>query len=310
MFQLRRTAELSCVLGIAVTLWLSPVVEPVAVSGRVLQPATTPAQTHERITIVDNRVAAGTVVDGTLTIRLEARTGEWYPDRDADPGVVVKAFAVEGGPLQIPGPLIRVPEGTRIRGIVRNRLADLLSMHGLYARPGNSSGGVDVAVIPPGETRELTFASGSAGTYYYWGATDPATLINRRAPADSQLSGALIVEPREGPTQDRVLLMGIWGDSNPANDGLRRFVINGRSWPHTERLTYRVGESVRMRLINAGDATHPMHLHGFYFNVDSRGNERHDVTFPAGSSPRLVVTERLAPGGTFSLTWKPTRPGN
>ena len=104
--------------------------------------------------------------------------------------------------------------------------------------------------------------------------------------------------------------MGIWGDSNPANDGLRRFVINGRSWPHTERLTYRVGESVRMRLINAGDATHPMHLHGFYFNVDSRGDERHDVIFPAGSSPRLVVTERLGPGGTFSLTWKPTRPGN
>ena len=184
-------------------------------------------------------------------------------------------------------------------------------MHGLYARPGNSSGGVDLAVIPPGETRELTFASGTAGTYYYWGATDPATPINQRAPADSQLSGALIIEPREGlPHQDRVLLMGIWGDSNPANDGLRRFVINGRSWPHTERLTYRVGDSVRMRLINAGDATHPMHLHGFYFNVDSRGDERHDVIVPPGSSPRLVVTERLAPGGTFSLTWKPTRPGN
>ena len=311
MFQLRRTAESGSVLGVAITLWLSPIVAPIAVSGRVLQTGSASQQAHERITIADNRVAAGTVVDGTLTIRLEARTGEWYPDRDTDPGVVVKAFAVEGGPLQIPGPLIRVPEGTRIRAIVRNRLADPLSMHGLYARPGNSSGGVDVAVIPPGETRELPFASGTAGTYYYWGATDPATPINQRAPADSQLSGALIIEPREGQShQDRVLLTGIWGDSNPANDGPRRIVINGRSWPHTERLTYRVGDSVRMRLINAGDATHPMHLHGFYFNVDSRGDERHDVTFPAGSSPRLVVTERLAPGGTFSLTWKPTRPGN
>lgn len=53
-----------------------------------------------------------------------------------------------------------------------------------------------------------------------------------------------------------------------------------------------------------------MHLHGFYFNVDSRGDERADSIFPAGASPRMVVTERVEPGRTFSLTWKPTRPGN
>ncbi len=85
----------------------------------------------------------------------------------------------------------------------------------------------------------------------------------------------MIVDPGDGRShQDRVLLMGIWGDSNPGSDGPRRMVINGRSWPHTERLTYRVGDSVRMRVINAGSAVHPMHLHGFYFNVDSRGDER------------------------------------
>ena len=297
--------------AIAAILCLSPVLAPLAVSGRALQAGSPPEQTQERITVADNRIAAGTRVDGTLTIRLEARSGKWYPDRDTDPGVVVKAFAVEGRPLQIPGPLIRVTEGTRIRAVVRNRLADPLAMHGFYARPGNSSGGLDVVVIPPGETREFTFVSGSAGTYYYWAATDPATPVNQRAPADSQLSGALIVDPGDGRSHpDRVLLMGIWGDSNPGSDGLRRMVINGRSWPYTERLTYRVGDSVRMRVINAGSATHPMHLHGFYFNVDSRGDERQDVISPAGSSPRLVVTERLEPGGTFSLMWKPTRPGN
>ena len=46
----------------------------------------------ERIAINDNRVAAGTLAGGTLTIRLEARVGEWHPDGDADSGVVVKAF--------------------------------------------------------------------------------------------------------------------------------------------------------------------------------------------------------------------------
>jgi FtsP/CotA-like multicopper oxidase with cupredoxin domain len=105
--------------------------------------------------------------------------------------------------------------------------------------------------------------------------------------------------------------MGFWGRLGlPGTDGPVRFVINGRSWPHTERLSYQVGDAVRMRLINAGANVHPMHLHGFYFRVDSRGDERADTVLPSASSPRMAVTERLAPGRTFSLTWKPTRPGN
>ena len=89
-----------------------------------------------------------------------------------------------------------------------------------------------------------------------------------------------------------------------------RIAINGRSWPHTERLAYGVGETVRMRLINASGGVHPMHLHGFYFRVDSRGDELADTVFAPESSPRMVVTERLPAGRTFSLTWKPTRSGN
>ena len=53
-----------------------------------------------------------------------------------------------------------------------------------------------------------------------------------------------------------------------------------------------------------------MHLHGFYFNVDARGDEARTQLYDPASSPRMVVTERLAPGQTFALTWKPTRPGN
>jgi manganese oxidase len=294
----------------AITLWICATCGPVATSGQSPQVGPPPPATTERITITDNRTASGTLAGQTLTVRLEARTGEWHPDRDTDPGVIVKAFAVEGGPLQIPGPLIRVTEGTEIRAFVRNRLTSgPLAIRGLYSRPGKAS--EEAVVIPAGETREFRFVAGSPGTYYYWGATDPATVLSQRPPGDSQLSGALIVDPRGGaPQPDRVFLISLWGSGLPVNGGLRRFVINGKSWPHTQRLNYKVGDSVRMRVINAGGAVHPMHLHGFYFNVDSRGDERQDTIFPPGSSPRLVVTERLAPARTFTLTWKPTRPGN
>jgi FtsP/CotA-like multicopper oxidase with cupredoxin domain len=306
----RRALKLSDA-GALVTLAITATFAPTVASGRLPQAAGPATETAERITISDNRAASGTLAGQTLTVHLEARTGEWHPDRDSDPGVVVKAFAIEGGPLQIPGPLIRVAEGTAIRASVRNRLGkDPLVIHGLYPRPGKASD-TDVVIIPPGETREIAFVAGTPGTYYYWGATDPGTPLSLRPAADSQLSGALIVDPRGASRQtDRVLLIGLWGSGQVLPDAPRRIVINGRSWPHTERLTYRVGDSVGMRVINAGAAVHPMHLHGFYFNVDSRGDEREDTIFPPGSSPHLVVTERLAPGRTFSLTWKPTRPGN
>ena len=121
----------------------------------------------ERIAINDNRAAAGTLRDGVLTIRLDARTGDWHPDGDADRGITVAAFAEEGKPAQIPGPLIRVPKGTEIHAFVRNSLPDsTLVVHGMYTR-----GAPPVPTrcrSKPGEVREVRFRAGLPGTYFYW----------------------------------------------------------------------------------------------------------------------------------------------
>jgi FtsP/CotA-like multicopper oxidase with cupredoxin domain len=269
----------------------------------------------DAIAINENRTPAGTLNGGTLTIRLDAREGEWHPDGDAEPGTNVLAFGVDGGPLQIPGPMIRVTEGTEVHAFVRNRFEkDPLVLHGMYTRQSGQSKVADAITIEPGQVREVRFLAGAPGTYYYWGATNNATLV-QRARRDTQLSGAFLVEPRGGAvSNERVFVIGVWAEIG-ANaviglNSLNRMVMNGKSWPHTERLTYQVGDPVHIRVINAGSAVHPMHLHGFYFNVDSRGDEVSDLIFPAGSSAHLVNTERVAPGRTFSLTWTPTRPGN
>jgi FtsP/CotA-like multicopper oxidase with cupredoxin domain len=262
------------------------------------------------IAINDNRMAAGTLTGEALTVRLDARVGTWRPDRDSDPGVVVKAFAADDGPLLVPGPMLRVREGTEIKVQVRNSLSDPLVMHGLHARPAAATGSEPIT-IAPGATREVAFQAGQPGTYYYWGATAMDTLLAARSAVDTQLVGALIVDPRDGPpANDRVLVISNWPTEQPGVGVVGRMVINGRSWPQTERLAYNVGDTVRLRVINAGAQVHPMHLHGFYFNVDSRGDGRSDMVFAPGSSPRMVVTERLVPGRTFAMTWKPTRPGN
>jgi FtsP/CotA-like multicopper oxidase with cupredoxin domain len=267
----------------------------------------------EQISANDNKQTAGALADRVLTIRLEARAGEWYPDGENHPGINVNAFGVEGAPLQVPGPLIRVREGTEIHASVRNRLETPLVVHGFYARPTTSDADAAPVTIAAGETRQIVFQAGAPGTYYYWAAGDAVQAITPRPGAATQLSGAFIVDPATAlSSADRVLVITGWLNGAPARspEQRARIAINGRSWPNTERLTYSVGDVVRMRVLNLSNTVHPMHLHGFYFNVDSRGTERADTVFPAQSSPHLVVTERTVPGSTFSLTWKPTRPGN
>jgi manganese oxidase len=268
----------------------------------------------ENIQANDNRTPAGTLRDGVLTLRLDVRAGMWHPDGEANPGAETLALAEEGRPPQIPGPLIRVPEGTAIHMTIRNPLPKApLVLRGLYTRPAPAGGSPDSVVrIPAGETRELRFNAGAPGTYSYSARADTllATPFDTTA---AQLFGALVVDAKgEQPNQDRVLVLSGWVYAPATATGGRPRVvwhINGRSWPHTERLSYNVGDSVRFRVINATPVVHPIHLHGFYFRVDSRGNGARDSVY-APDARQWAFTERLAGAGTARITWVPERAGN
>jgi hypothetical protein len=74
-----------------------------------------PARPVDRVIPNDNRVAAGVLAKGVLTLRLEARLGHWFPDGAQGPSLVMPMFAEAGRAPQNPGPLIRVTSGTTIR---------------------------------------------------------------------------------------------------------------------------------------------------------------------------------------------------
>ena len=93
------------------------------------------------------------------------------------------------------------------------------------------------------------------------------------------------------------------------SDPRMAFLVNGLSWPATERLTYRLGEKVRWRVVNLSSQRHPMHMHGFYYEVDSLGDGLRDTTYAEGHKQR-VVTQLLQPGSTMAMTWTPERAGN
>jgi manganese oxidase len=270
-----------------------------------------PPHAAERISANPNQAAKGQLRNGVLTIRLEVRAGEFFPEDDRGPSLPALAFAEVGRPLQIPGPLIRVPQGTQIRVLVRNPFPDsTLMVHGLESRTGGAGAGLR---IPGGETREVRFTADRPGTFYYWGSTT-GSAMDEREWFESQLSGALIVDPPVGSPNDRVFVMGLW--SRPADSSLAIprppqdvMIINGKSWPHTERFTYTEGDSVRWHWINPTRVSHPMHLHGFYFNLDSRGDAHRERTYSGEERP-FIVTHLMLPGETMRISWVPEREGN
>jgi manganese oxidase len=258
-----------------------------------------------------NRTPAGRLRNGVLTLSLELRTGMLRPQADDGPGIEVQAFAEPGGPLQIPGPLIRVPQGTLVRATIRNTLADsTLVLHGLHTRP---AAGDDTVQLAPGATREISFTAGAPGTYFYWGTTTGKAMDDNRW-IDSQLSGGFIVDPADvpPPANERVFVLGRYlrpGDRAAGRPEHELMVINGKSWPDTERLDYALGDTVRWRWINATATSHPMHLHGFYYDIETRGSAAADTTYDEAHR-RRVVTELMLPGGTMAMRWAPTQPSS
>lgn len=255
----------------------------------------------------DNLAPAGRLTHGVLVASLVAKPGDWFPYEHNGTGIQILAFGEAGKPLQDPGPVLRAPVGTQIVVHITNLTGARLVVHGLSAR---RQAAPDSLAIAPNETGTARFTADAAGTYYYWAATH-GERFSQRWRDDSHLNGALIVDPAGvKPTRDRVFVIereAQTADSAP-RDVNSIYTINGRPWPYTERLTYDLGDSVRWRIINASDEPHPMHLHGFFFRVDARGDaERDTVYWPA--QQRHEVTELVHAGTTMDMAWLADRPG-
>jgi FtsP/CotA-like multicopper oxidase with cupredoxin domain len=256
----------------------------------------------------DNRTPAGNLKDGTLNLRLELRQARWYAEGMDGVYEDIYAFAEEGHPPQSSGPLLRVPQGTRIHASLHNLLPLAAKVYGLHSHPGDPDRAIQLAA---GETREVQFDAGEPGTYMYWATTSDAHLdrVEEREGEETLLTGAFIVDPRGAREDDRVFVIVEWGRNNFTGGGDSIFAINGQSWPATEHLTYKVGETVHWRIINTTHVVHAMHLHGFYFTVDGVGDPAHFVHY-SESQRHKAVTEAIQSGHTFDMTWTPERAGN
>jgi manganese oxidase len=291
----------------------------------------------------DNREPAGRLEDGSLRVSLEARAAGWRPWGDDGPIVRAHVFGVEGAGTKVPGPLLRVTAGTEMHVTIRNFLGDTLLVRGLVDRGRELPRGVspgpalvtlpfvgDSLVVAPGGTEEVRFTPTVPGSYYYFGRTMEPGWSSTPGPVplggwpeavsfygenaqDRALVGVLIVDaPGEVPDpEERIFLISHWADRDDPGTWVpsARFLVNGRSWPHTERLVYGQGDTVRWRVINQSGGFHPMHLHGFYFHVDLWAGQDGRSPLAAGERP-FVVTWGLPPTTGMRMSWVAHEPGN
>jgi manganese oxidase len=255
---------------------------------------------------VGGRVLTPTIDHGVEVFSLTIEQVQW----EVSKGVVKPAMAFNG---TVPGPEIRVRQGDRVRFVFRNLMDQptIVHFHGLTV-PNAQDGVPYVTADPamPGHylTYEFTVVD-PPGMYVYH------SHFNSTEQVGSGLYGAVIVLPEAGSLRYPTYTLDPTGhlrQGAPATiddeftlflgDGPLGYVLNGKSFPATAPLVAKRGDWVLIHLANDGSALHPMHLHGYHFEVVAQDG------FPL-DQPYLADTLVIAPGQRFDVVVHAVHPG-
>jgi FtsP/CotA-like multicopper oxidase with cupredoxin domain len=283
-----------------------PLLQDAVVTPPPRLPLPRPAANAAMATPNQNRMSAGRLAKGTLTVSLDVVEAAYQPDGASDPVVRILALAEPGKSPSVPGPLLRAPVGTTVSLTLRNRSDSALMFSGFRQ---SMTAKDDTLHLAAGATRTITFRLDAVGTFAYWGVLEGLTEFAQRDWLDSQLSGAIVVDPVGRVPNDRIFVVTEWFHSYPDRAFESALVFNGKAWPGNERITLPQGDSVHWRFVNLAAIEHPLHLHGFYYRVERRGGERGDSAIPPARQ-FLQNMQTLPIGGTMNIAWVPTTPGN
>jgi len=238
--------------------------------GEYSQPKAEPQRTatgaYTPVITPNGKTLPWTMKDGVKEFRLVAEPVE----REFAPGMKVKCWGYNG---QSPGPTIEAVEGDRVRIFVTNRLPEHTTVHwhGILLPNGmDGVGGLNQPHIKPGETYVYEFTLRQNGTHMYHPHADEMVQIA------VGMMGLFVIHPREPASADRdfALLLHEWavhpGTYRPDPSimlDFNMFTFNGRIFPGTEPLVAKTGDRVRIRIGNLSMDEHPIHLHGYTFNV-------------------------------------------
>lgn len=269
--------------GIAGTAAMLPLVELATPKARADSPTPRPPNSSNYVPVVTPGIATLPFeMEGNVKVfRLVAEPVTVRFQDMSDPhGIRRRPINGWGYNGSIIGPTIEAVEGDRVRIHVTNNLPEATTVHwhGLHLPlPMDGVTGFSQEPIEPGETFTVEFTLVQHGTYFYHPHHMGAKHVGMG------LSGFFIVHPKNPEPwmiveRDFAYFLQIWmihpGSSIPdtleMND-FNYFTMNGRPGPDIVPMSARMGERVRIRVVNLSMLSHPIHLHGHTFRITEHG---------------------------------------
>ncbi len=247
-----------------------------------------PAETEA----LGNQPLEPTIDDGWKVFELTAEEVRW----ETEPGVFVDAMGFNG---TVPGPELRVNPGDRVRIVVRNEMSQPTTLHLHGVTVPNGMDGVPYITQDP-------IMPGGFFTYEFEVVDPPGMYVyhshfNSTEQVGKGLYGAIYIEPEGGFSRvygerievESTLFLG---------DGPTGYVLNGKGFPATQPIVAEQGDDVLIHLANDGAQIHPMHLHGYHFEVVAEDGF-------VLEQPYMADTLMVAPGQRFDILVRAEHPG-
>jgi FtsP/CotA-like multicopper oxidase with cupredoxin domain len=193
-------------------------------------------------------------------------------EREMAPGMIARLWGYNG---QSPGPTIEAVEGDKVRIFVTNHLPEhtTIHWHGQLLPCGmDGVGGLTQPHIKPGKTFVYEFELMKSGTFMYHPHADEMVQMAMG------MMGFFVVHPRDPKLhrvdRDFVFLLSAY-DIEPGNyvpkvaemTNFNMWTFNTRVFPGIDPLVVAKGDRVRVRVGNLTMTNHPIHMHGYDFEV-------------------------------------------
>ncbi|PRX58813.1 FtsP/CotA-like multicopper oxidase with cupredoxin domain [Cohnella sp. SGD-V74] len=228
---------------------------------------------------------------------------------------------------------VKEGEIVRIRLINAGYLSHQIHLHGhefkvmaTDGQPINNPGILkdNVVSIAPGERYDIEFVASNPGQWLIEDHGDKAAVKGMKAMIvyEGAPAGSDKANEAEKLTAVDMSHYGQAGKTNFTLDqkytleytmnlntemknGEMVYTINGKTFPETEPINVKKGETVKVRLVNNSKTDdHPMHLHGHFFQVLSKNGK------PLEGSPIIKDTLNLKPGEEYVVAFEADNEGN
>ena len=249
---------------------------------------------------VGNRLLQPKVVGGVKQFELTAAVTKW----EVEPGKTVDAWTYNG---MVPGPMIRLNVGDKVRIVLHNQLpmGTDLHLHGInVANTMDGVAPVTQKLVAPGKSFSYEFTADEVAVAMFHahhhaqlqvpnGMLGTIFVGHEPLPAGKAISGHAI--PRDVRVAQELPL--VLNDS-----GVIGYSLNGKSFPATTPIVAKTGDWILVHYFNEGGQIHPMHLHQFDQIVVAKDGYPLD-------HPYTADTLNVAPGERYSVLVHLDRPG-